>query len=79
MNLDSAISEPFARLLSFHNDFNRQVKFLFSSLSATAARANLSRFGGDGAVVLQTRGEPWGKEIKWGRQVNDPYRGILYF
>lgn len=32
MNLENAISEPFVKILNFHNDFNRNIKAAVGAL-----------------------------------------------
>ncbi|AQS90698.1 hypothetical protein A0U94_06635 [Gluconobacter albidus] len=71
MDLNAAISEPFARLLTFHNSFNRSIKVSFGALSLLADQ----RKSGDNstAVSLPTAGEPWGTTTLW-RNLDAPVK-----
>lgn len=76
MNLNAAISEPFARLLTFHNSFNRSIKVSFGALS----RLSDELAGGDGvqAVALPTGSEPWGQTTRW-RNLAGPVKDAAIF
>lgn len=76
MDLSAAISEPFARLLTFHNGFNRSIKVSFGALSLLSDQ----RTGGDSskAVSLPTAGEPWGKATRW-RNLDAPVKDAAIF
>ena len=63
MDLDRAISEPFARLLAFHNSFNRSIKLTFGALSVLPEQRADS--AGPGILALPTGNEPWGKATHW--------------
>jgi hypothetical protein len=63
VDLSAANSEPFVRLLTFHNSFNRSIKVSFGALSLLSDPCT----SGDKstAVSLPTGGEPWGKATRW--------------
>lgn len=63
MDLDTAISEPFARLLAFHNSFNRSIKLSFGALSLLPSQR--AGGAGPGILALPTGNEPWGKATHW--------------
>ncbi len=76
MDFDTAISEPFARLLTFHNAFNRSIKVSFGALSLLSERPA----GGEApqAITLPTGTEPWGRETRW-RSLADPLKESAIF
>lgn len=76
MDLNAAISEPFARLLAFHNSFNRSIKVSFGALSLLSDQ----RTSGDSstAVSLPTAGEPWGTTTRW-RNLDAPVKDAAIF
>jgi hypothetical protein len=65
MNLDDARSEPFASLVSFHIQFNRQIKFSFGALAMLQATADAAIRNGDVPFKLPTGNEPWGPATTW--------------
>lgn len=62
MNLDKAISEPFASLIEFHNQFNRNIKFSFGALSSLRIKRPTAERS---LINLPTGGEPWGQSTAW--------------
>ena len=76
MNLDAVISEPFARLLTLHNAFNRSIKVNFGAL-ALLSNGSTGK-GTSEAVALPTGSEPWGRETRW-RNPAEPLRDAAIF
>ncbi|MEQ8310434.1 MAG: hypothetical protein RIA72_07030 [Sphingopyxis sp.] len=76
MDFDRAISEPFARLLTFHNSFNRSIKVSFGAMSLLSDQ----RVSGDNsqAFALPTGNEPWGKATHW-RDLDGPVKDAAIF
>lgn len=58
MDLTKAVSEPFIALITFHNAFNRNIKFAFGAMSAIQPPQS-------GHLMLPTGGEPWGEITSW--------------
>lgn len=76
MNFDDAISEPLARLIDFHNGFNRSIKLSFGALSLLPDRADDMSTGVP--VSLPTGSEPWGRETLW-RDLEGPLKDAAIF
>lgn len=76
MDLDAAISEPFARLLTFHNSFNRSIKVSFGALSFVSDE--LASGDGVRAIALPTGSEPWGQTTRW-RNLGGPVKDAAIF
>jgi hypothetical protein len=60
MDLGRTITEPFARLIAFHNAFNLNVKFTYGAL----ARLDTTEVDAD-RFMLPNGGEPWGNKLSW--------------
>lgn len=76
MDIDAAISEPFARLIRFHNSFNRSIKVSFGALSLLSDQ--LASGSGSQAFALPTGSEPWGQATRW-RNLDGPVKDAAIF
>ena len=63
MEIDTAITEPLARLIEFHNASNRNMKVSFGALALVSEQSETAR--ADKLVTLPTGTEPWGRETRW--------------
>ncbi|MGV1901563.1 hypothetical protein ACQZ6V_14845 [Agrobacterium sp. 22-3674b3] len=61
MNLENAISEPFVKILNFHNDFNRNIKAAVGALEFWKTSSSASAT----TATLPTGSEPWGPVTHW--------------
>ncbi len=75
-DLNAAISEPLARIIAFHNSFNRSVKLSFGALELLSAQSGRDERAE--AVSLPTGGEPWGRETRW-RNLDEPLKDAAVF
>ena len=66
MILDNAISEPFVKILNFHNDFNRNIK---SSVGALEFWKSKTGDAPTSKVTLPTGVEPWGPATHWSNPI----------
>jgi hypothetical protein len=76
VDLDAAINEPFARLLTSHHSFNRSVKVSFGGLSLLSNQ--LASGDGVQAFALPTDSEPWGQTTRW-RNLYSPVKDAAIF
>jgi hypothetical protein len=76
MEFEAAISEPLARLITFHNAFNRNIKLSFGALALLSEQ--FSSGNHSGAFELPTGTEPWGRETRW-RSLDTPLRDSAIF
>jgi hypothetical protein len=76
MDLTDAISEPLAKLITFHIDFNRNVKLTYGALAQLGAPA--TPHTPQGPVVLPNGGEPWSRSMPW-RDVDETVRNAAVF
>lgn len=60
MDLARTITEPFARLIGFHNAFNLNVKLTYGALAKLDGAAAAA-----GPLTLPNGGEPWGNKVSW--------------
>jgi len=58
MDLQNTITEPFVKILNFHNDFNRHIKLSVGALEFWKASAMAAANGI--SMTLPTGSEPWG-------------------
>lgn len=63
MNLQDAISEPFVKLIQFHNGFNRNIKSSVGALEFW--NATIKGIGSAALTTLPTGKEPWGAATYW--------------
>jgi hypothetical protein len=76
VDFEAVTSEPFARLLTFHNSFNRSIKVSFGALSLLSdLRASSDR---SQALTLPTGSEPWGQATRW-RKLDGPVKDAAIF
>ncbi len=76
LDLKAAISEPLARIIAFHNAFNRSVKLSFGALEMLSRQSGCDERAE--AVSVPTGSEPWGRETRW-RNLDDPLKEAAIF